>query len=781
MSIIPNTLNKFVTYNYIWTLGIATSAEVANGGYRNKNEFIVRSGGVGDNKRITTADEDNLGINVEYFIDDIYIESLVSPNPFSGITLASKIEFKITEPYSIGLFLQTLAIAAQRAGYNTYLDIPYILSCEFIGYDSESNVSTVEKRTLLVRLVDINFSVDAGGSVYNVSAIPWTHIALTDTVQRIKTDIQINGSDVLGILAGSGIGYGAGQVDPRLAAASNSGKTLTNYLNNLEKADAVRGSRVIANQYEIVFPTDLANNNATNPIGLSSLIQDGFNSLGVTDLGIDDGVWDGRVFKRGSLTIDADKTYHFTAGTKIEKIIEEVILTSQWMTDIEERIQQSVDGYFDWFKIFTKVEILDSNALNSRGEVPKKYTYAVYPYKMHVSSLPNSNLTLNYTKNIENAVKCYNYIYTGRNLDVLDFNIKIDYAFITAVSRDYGAASTEVVFNGKDLAFINPDSAQGVVKYPVGYGAGAVDPSIAMALARQSETLRKVEEERQRNLDTSYLSTHFGGGNIDTTKVRIARNFNSAILNGDADLVEVDLTIWGDPYYLSESDYGNYVARSGGLYGVDGDGNIDYIRNEVDVLLRFSNPIDYKNDILMPSTTTAFTGVYRVATLTSTFSNGEFKQQLKLLRRKNQDDETIQNVSAVMDAAWTGTVPAIKRSATYQPVSLLLRLAETEAEKLYSAVSRLNSVPDTIFPGAQSEITRIETSLAAINTTIGSLRNLETVVQEKTQSLLQNITDIGSLFNSVFGRGSPSAAPTTVNSPIASPNANKNPSAVRIT
>lgn len=765
MSLIPNPLNKYVTYNYIWTLGIATAAEVATGGYRSKTSFIVRSGGVGNNKTITTADEDNLGVNVEYFIDDIYIESIVSPNPFSGITLASNIEFKITEPYSIGLFLQTLFLAAKEAGYNTYLDVPYILTCEFTGYDSTGAVSTIEKKVLLVRLVDINFTVDASGSVYNVTAIPWTHIALTDTVQRIKTDVQINGADVLGILSGTGE------------------KTLTTYLNNIEQEDTVRGARIIPNQYEIIFPTDLANNNATNAIGLSPLIQDGFNSLGVTDLGIDAGVWDPNtgVFRRGNLTIDADKTYHFNAGTKIEKIIEEVILTSQWMTDIEERIRQSTDGYFDWFKIFTKVEILDSNALNTRGEVPKKYTYAVYPYRMHVSSLPTSNPDLNYTNNIDNAVKAYNYIYTGRNLDVLDFNIKIDYAFITAVSRDFGAASTEVVFNGSSLAFVNPDSPQGVITtYPVGYGPGQVDPSIALALDRQNEA-RRAEEERQRTLDTAYMHTHFGGGGIDTTKVRIARNFNNAILNSDADLVEVELTIWGDPYYLSESDYGNYVANAGGLFGVDADGSINYIRNEVDVLIKFSNPVDYKNNLLMPSTTTAFTGVYRVATMTSSFSNGEFKQQLKLLRRKNQDDETVQNVNAVIDAAWTGTAPDIRRSGTYQPVSLLLRAAETEAERLYDRLSTVTAASGLILPEVQSGISNVQASLAAITDTIGSLRNLESVIQEKAQTVLASVTDVGSLVDSIFGRGTASPPPTRVSSPIASPNANADPRAVRIT
>lgn len=759
MAIIQNPLNRFVTYNYIWKLGVATPDDLLESSgyaYRNKSNFIVRSGGVGETKTITTLDEDARSINVEYFIDDVTIESIVSPNPFSGITFATNVEFKITEPYSISLFLQTLFLAAQEAGYGNYLDAPYVLECEFVGFDAEGQMSTIEKRVLLVRLTDINFSIDAGGSVYNVTALPWTHGALTDTVQHVRADVTIGGSNVAEILVGP--------------SGDASTQSLVQFLNRLEVEDAERSGRPTPNEYVVEFPdniSEIINNLATSAI-VDDLLQ------GNPTFGIDAFVHDAAtgVYRRGDLTISGDtrRIFQFTAGMTIEKIIEEVILTSNWVVDLIDRARNTQDGYIDWFKVFTRVEVIDPGSVNARGESAKRFIYSVYPYRIHISSLPNTGTEINYTPVIDNIVKAYNYIYTGRNLDILDFNVKIDYAFINVISRDSGAGSTEAVLNGNNRLFLD------TVPQPVteGYGEGQIDPRLVSAIPGLREELR------QRNLDDVYLHTHYGGANLDTAKARVARIFNNAILNSDADLVEIDLTIWGDPYYLSDSDYGNYIATAGNSYAVNSDGSIDFIRGEVDILLKFSNPVDYQGSILSPTTTTMFTGVYKVTRLISSFSRGEFKQELKLLRRRSQDEETIQNAVAVIDAAWGASPPPVtNRTAAYRAPNLLLRFAETQREMLYGAVAQLGSSLDSPVGQIQNEIANLQNSLAAIDRSISSLRNLDSIVQTGAQELVASINDVGSLVNTIFGRASGTVTPAGITSSLASLNARANPAVRR--
>ncbi len=110
------------------------------------------------------------------------------------------------------------------------------------------------------------------------------------------------------------------------------------------------------------------------------------------------------------------------------------------------------------------------------------------------------------------------------------------------------------------------------------------------------------------------------------------------------------LRIWGDPYYLADSDAGNYRAGPAGQY-INSDKTIDYQRSEIDVLLSFNSGIDYAKNNLMPiDPVVAFNGLYRVINLVSTFSKGQFTQELTLHRRPNQHTETVEVSNSLVQA-----------------------------------------------------------------------------------------------------------------------------------
>jgi len=142
--------------------------------------------------------------------------------------------------------------------------------------------------------------------------------------------------------------------------------------------------------------------------------------------------------------------------------------------------------------------------------------------------------------------------------------------------------------------------------------------------------------------------------------MRVANWFNSVVLNSDVDNVELKLRIWGDPYYLADSDAGNYRAGPAGPY-INSDQIIDYQRSEIDVLLSFNSGIDYAKNNLMPvDPSTEFNGLYRVINLVSSFSRGQFTQELTLLRRPNQKIETVEISDSLVQAfASNGDTSAI--------------------------------------------------------------------------------------------------------------------------
>jgi hypothetical protein len=103
--------------------------------------------------------------------------------------------------------------------------------------------------------------------------------------------------------------------------------------------------------------------------------------------------------------------------------------------------------------------------------------------------------------------------------------------------------------------------------------------------------------------------------------------------------------ILGDPYYIADTGVGNYNAPRGESPGTTADGTMDYQSNEVDVVVNFRTPIDYREVGTMefPHDSVpvkAFSGLYRVLVVKNSFSGGKFEQVLELVRRPNQDQDT---------------------------------------------------------------------------------------------------------------------------------------------
>jgi hypothetical protein len=180
-----NPLEKFTTFNSIFTLCALTDEELnfpdenyKTGKYKN---IILRSGGGQPADRITTE----YG-KFDFYIDDVEIDTYISYEKRSRGSNATKITFTVYEPYSLGLFLQSLQIAALDTGNKNYTDCPYLLVCQFIGYDSENNPVVVDKsvRHFPLKLMQVTMEVNAGGCKYKVEAYPHNEYALTDINKR---------------------------------------------------------------------------------------------------------------------------------------------------------------------------------------------------------------------------------------------------------------------------------------------------------------------------------------------------------------------------------------------------------------------------------------------------------------------------------------------------------------------------------------------------------------------------------------------------------------------
>jgi len=693
-----NQLEGFASYNYLFTLGCLNNLEInfPELTYRRRDPFVIiaKSGGGAGARKVTTPYE-RPG-RVEYYIEDVQIDSLVVANPRTRHTNAFSFTFKVIEPYSMGQFLQTLQRAALRAGHKNYLRAPFSLSIDFKGWDDNGNPGYVpmSRRVFALSLVNVTFKVTEAGSEYEVQAIPWHEQGFADEIQSTQTDTSLIGRSVSELLQTGGSSLST-IINTRLLEGEEAGQTSTadQYLFVFPKS-RVSATQLVAggaeqeddegatdqsaggdesnpNQRELseerkqqIYESITGIQNGTMPADfdayLSQLLgivvkrsnigesireyaedEENMNEIGTSRIVqsfLDGGEQPfGRprlsevegqpgVFRRGNVTIsDEGRTLTFGSGSRIQEIIEEIILVSEYGRKIATE-EPDANGMMNWFKIEVDVfNVTDSTQVDRSGDVPKVYVYRIMPYKVNASRFMSpSRPTPGISNLTRQAVKEYNYYYTGENKDVIEFDIDIQAAFFTALGADYGQLSADSVQGPTNqLTAGNPDTV-----YQANEGSG---DTISSSGSRQT---RNVSETSSGNS---------GGGAQEHPETRIARDFNDAIVNSETDLAVMQMTIWGDPYYLMDSGIGNYHAQESFLMNINSDGAMDYQNGEVDILVNFRTPIDIGDDGYMRFPgggfvpVGQFSGLYNVTQCTSYFQQGKFTQELQMLRRPNQE------------------------------------------------------------------------------------------------------------------------------------------------
>jgi hypothetical protein len=372
------------------------------------------------------------------------------------------------------------------------------------------------------------------------------------------------------------------------------------------------------------------NPDSLNNLGRSRIIS-GHEEQGKAPMAQTGQVYDkkNKVMTRAKNTVSPDeRVFEYPAGTSMIKIIEDVVLTSAWAKELKDRAPDE-NGMVPWFRIDAET-YLKANATqeNVYGEDAKVFHYKVVEYMVHSSHLQRpSDPGINYAALRENAIKEYNYIYSGQNTDIINFDIQFNAAFFQFLQSDYGGGSTDFKTGGIQQNTVESKPETLTMKTE-NSGAFSANGAVVQSFSQSSST--------QGN----------GGAGIDNSKIRWARQFHDNILgSGSMDLVEVDLEIFGDPYFIVDTGMGNWTDSPGNLNST-ANGQVEYQRSECDILLNFRTPIDYNPEtggMIFPEDTIPvqqFSGLYRVTKITNEIRKNKFTQTLKLLRRRGQPEDT---------------------------------------------------------------------------------------------------------------------------------------------
>lgn len=668
---IPNPLRNHNSFNYVVSLACMTVQENNFPEvYREGvvfNQYIIRSSGGFYENRYQVLDElgDESGQGVghaEYYIDDLEIDAVIAPNQNTRVAMGTTIRFTVTEPYSMGNFIEAIVGSVKEKSTSPLASVngwPFCLQIDFVGYNEFGERSQKQVRSPIfipINIINMELNVTGQGSVYDVQAVAYPETALSDSINQIFTDVEATGMLIHEVLNGETDSVifaindridnleandiiSAG--DRFIIAFPQDINDMTNAIREMTPTpDTIRTSVDIAgigpqpvqevrNPSSQMFENLMAyarNVDKMNEIGNSFIVEDASEG-GSQPMGNPSEAHPNETDTldptASSMQVSTNRrTYPFGQGERITDIIEDIVVRSRYAAD-KATEESAANGTRQWFKIVTQVYLDNTaQAIAERGRPARIYVYSVILYfPDEAKSLGTGENPKNTQGLKDSAVKEYNYIYTGLNEDILEFDLTFNNAFFQTALANYN---------------MNP-GAEGHLGDATIADPGSNVSTGAAANAQNNDVDNK-------DVTGAVEETRTDGRNIGTrsrdVKLQVAKMFHDRLINQPTDLITAEMKILGDPFFLPQQT-GNYIGGSTSNPNLTADGTVAYMENEVFLVVNFNTPFDYQIEgatMEFPKIVPQFSGLFSCWAVTNNFSKGRFEQTLKLIRRTGQDN-----------------------------------------------------------------------------------------------------------------------------------------------
>lgn len=333
----------------------------------------------------------------------------------------------------------------------------------------------------------------------------------------------------------------------------------------------------------------------------------------------------------------------FKKGTNLATAIDIIIKNSTAMSDlVKDETLTTIKNteMIPWYKtdIYTKIIGFDVVTMDFVYDIH----YVVSPFDIHYSKMPGVNIIFSTKKSRERAVREYNYIYSGKNLDVLRFDIKYNNLFKTPMLLS--PPNAEALGSREQLeaiaqTYIDRNNMQ------------EVTDRIANAISNKLGDTGFTPAQTVDNLNYRSLTVS-NRNNIGVALQEFLYNppFEQALIRSELEIV-------GDPVYIVGSGISDRpIVNPHDILTPDGE--INTFTREPDVILNFRYPEDIPTYAELQNRDVPqfeqnikkgdYSGLYQVVKIENRFSEGMFTQNLTLLRRKNQEEDF--TVDEVQDA-----------------------------------------------------------------------------------------------------------------------------------
>lgn len=680
----PNPLHNYATYTYSIALFILSRQDINllttnpaewKPGTGRVKSCLIASGG-----KNTGQYERNSNFTDDFYFDNLKMTTVIGMNSRAKSTNAIDISFTILEPYGMSL-LDRIIEAANDVQAPNFKAMPYLLEIEFYGYDDNGNQVLIEdqRKRIPVQIIEMKIKVGSKGAEYAIKAIPWNHQALSQSAATTPINLEVKASTVGEFFYNNVTDQMAvTQQDEAKVAATSARQRKESEVKAAEEADrkarqeeSDRQARAAGEDPEASpkvkpsarKPEDTAELNKQQGIinrafavasycgGVNAwytdlilkklrgtkdqIIFDIHEDIAKTKIVVPEQKDISRSAVRDDKPADAAQAaakdanrvftdaqaFPISAGTTIPAVIDMIMRNSEYITSqikdpgkmTPQDIAEKEGKPLKWYKVIPTVKIGEYDfALNKFSTTT---TYHIMPYIVYDSKHPQGP-----TAPPQGAMKEYYYSYTGKNVDILDFQIDFDTLFYTAVTA--GAAKWQADIATK--ADQQKDEAQ---------KAALEDPVFAKELVN-----------RQLRLIPEQPTTGGSGAKADVKQVAATDIQASQYSNSRGDMLNLKLKIVGDPELIKQDDIytnpsqGGYETQINTLGIMKDNGSVPMDNGEVMAKVEFRTILDMDDTKGTPAAdpkyeaNSVFSGIYRILTVDNVFQAGKFEQVVDLIR-----------------------------------------------------------------------------------------------------------------------------------------------------
>lgn len=660
-----NPLDRFASYTYNISLAAISPEEFNRLVNAPSIDFVPENVLITSAARKDSSLQRNQYFEREFYIQSLKFDTVVGLNATTRASNVISLKLEIVEPMGLSFFDRLLQVANQF-NYKNFIDIPYLIIIDFVGYDDNGKIITRElaqhRKFIPIRMINSSMKVNTGGTSYVIDAIPYNHVAYlaSETGASVPLNLQIKCNTVQDFFVGNQSSVEANQ--QLLLTLRSRSNALRDYADQLRQGEAgllttervtdYRIYREFENRVRLLpvkagsfaaglnsYEQYLKNQNLIqqitkynfvidNDIGTKALVNQprsiSTNQAPMADPGA-------RTLLANLPTADTgtDELYAVSAGTNIIEVINSVIKNSKYCHEQLNSVRQRQNGPIDWFKIVPQVTISDYDY--SRGTYSKEITYTINKYQFYntksntvIQQLPTKFLTE------------YNYIFTGQNKEIIDLRIEYDALFAILATSGPQKAQPKL----SDNIPVNPN--EGTTDYVGKILENNITPPKRFIKSNFVNQRGAATEERSETILTADL-------------------FNN-ILNISPDMMGINLKIVGDPRYIKQDDvfYNSNNSNIGLGTVLSSNNSILFDFEERYLKLNFKSPLDYNsetglldksNDGYLQS---KFSGLYRILRIENSFTKGKFEQTLDIVRLFLQDE----NGRALAESKPPGSSPS---------------------------------------------------------------------------------------------------------------------------